>query len=200
MGLFDNLEGSDYEGLPEDDYGLRIIAPKKAKRRAIDSRLAAITRDKWQHFLDFYRPIEDQVLEAAMQTDFTAEGDTAGKTAAAGVQSSRGSLARTLSRSGTSLSAEERTAVNRRHNTSLTRATARAENVTRRSLKETRTNLLAGMVGIGRGVSSTATGGLNTVADLGTARALQGRATSAQTNATNTQAGATLAAAIIAYY
>jgi hypothetical protein len=39
-------------------------------------------------------------------------------------------------------------------------------------MKEQRTNLLAQMVGIGRGVASTAMGGMNAVADLEAQRAV----------------------------
>jgi hypothetical protein len=39
-------------------------------------------------------------------------------------------------------------------------------------LKEQRTNLLADIVGIGRGVAQTATGGLNSVADAAAQRAV----------------------------
>jgi hypothetical protein len=165
-----------------------------------DERLAAITRDQWQNFLDFYRPIEDEVLRSAMQTDFTAEGDKAGATAASAANASKGSLARTLSRAGTSLSAEESAAVNRRHASSLTRSVAQAENTTRRGMSDSRTNLLAGMVGVGRGVSDSATSGLTTSANLSTARQAQLDRQSAQAHNTNVSGGATLAAAIIAMY
>jgi len=168
--------------------------------KALDARAAAVTRDQWQHFLDFYRPIEEQVLEAAMQTDFTAEGDEAGATAASSVNASRGSLARNLSRSGVALTAEERTGVRRRQQNTLTRAVGRAENTTRRGLKDSRANLLAGIVGAGRGVSTTATGGMQSVADMAAARKSSNDALQAQQQASNTQAGATIASAIIAMY
>lgn len=141
---------------------------------------AGVTRAQWQHFLNVYRPLEDQVLQRAMQTDFTAEGDRAGTMAAAGLASSAGTYERNLRRAGVALSAEERNAVARRRSTSQTRAVAGAENVTRRGMKEQRTNLLAQMVGIGRGVSSTAMGGLNAVADLEAQRAVAREQSKAQ--------------------
>jgi len=165
-----------------------------------EDKLAIITRDQWQNFLDFYRPIEDEVLKSAMQTDFTSEGDKAGATAASGVNASRGSLARTLSRAGTSLNAEEKSAVNRRHSVALTRSVAQAENTTRRGMSDSRTNLLAGMVGVGRGVSASATSGLNTAAGLETARNMSLTNKRNAAKSTNAQGAATLAAAIIAMY
>lgn len=148
------------------------------RNRSGGTTAAEVTRAQWQHFLDVYRPLETEVLQRAMQTDFTAEGDRAGVQAAAGLASSAGSYERNLRRAGVALSAEERNALARRRSTSRTRAVAGAENLARRGLKEQRTNLLADMVGIGRGVAQTATSGLNTIADLEAQRAVfneQGR-------------------------
>ena len=164
-----------------------------------DATAAAVTRDQWQHFLDFYRPLEDQILQEAQQTDFTAEGDKAGATAASSVNASRGSLARSLSRAGTSLTAEEQSAVSRRQQGSLTKAVARAENTTRRGLKDTRGQLLGQIVGIGRGVSNTATSGLNNVADLAAQREALHQQQQAQARASNLGTGASLAALAIAF-
>jgi len=160
---------------------------------------AGVTRDQWQHFLDFYRPLEDEVLQKAMQTDFTAEGDVAGRTAAEGVQASRGTLARQLSRRGVSLTGEERAAVNRRQGTNLATSVARAENTTRRGLKESREDLLARVVGIGRGVAQTASAGLQSVADMAAARQRQDIANASATSSANISAGTSLAALAIAF-
>ena len=162
-----------------------------------DAVAAQVTRSQWQHFLDFYRPIEDEVLKKAMQTDFTAEGDTAGRTAAAGVESSKGSLARSLSRAGTSLTAEEQSAVSRRQASSLTKAVGQAENTTRRGLSESRGSLLAGIVGIGRGVANTATSGLQSVADMAAQREAEHQRQKASASASNMAAAGTAAALLI---
>jgi len=146
---------------------------------------AAITRSQWQHFQEFYAPIEAEVLRSAMQTDFTQEGNEAGRLAGDAQQASRGSLARSLSRAGTSLTAEEQRAVSRRQGLSLTKAIGRAENTTRRGLKESRASLLAGIVGIGRGVANTAQAGISSVADMAAQRELnfqQGRTAAANSN------------------
>ncbi len=164
-----------------------------------DAAAAAVTRDQWQHFLDFYRPLEDQILKEAMQTDFTREGDEAGATAAASVNASRGSLARNLSRAGTSLTAEEQRAVSRRQQGSLTKAIARAENTTRRGLKDSRGQLLAQIVGIGRGVANTASAGLSNVADLAAQREAAHQQQRSQAQASNMAAGASVAALAIAF-
>jgi hypothetical protein len=160
---------------------------------------AGVTRAQWQHFLDTYRPVEDEVLRRAMDSDFTKEGDAAGQTAAAGVNASRGILARNLSRSGVSLSAEERAALSRRTGSTLTRAVARAENTTRRAGAENRSNLLRGIVNIGRGVATSATGGLQSVADMAAQRESLHQQQRAQASSTNLSAAASAAAMLIAF-
>ena len=160
---------------------------------------AGVTRAQWQHFLDFYRPIEDEVLRQAMQTDFSAEGDAAGVTAAAGVNSASGTLARNLSRSGATLTGEERAAVMRRTGSTLARAVGQAENTTRRGLSDSRTNLLASVVGIGRGVANTATSGLQSVADMGAQREVSYRQQRSSAHSTNLSAAATAASLLIAF-
>lgn len=132
--------------------------------------IAGVTRAEWQRFLDFYRPLEDKVLDAAMQTDFTEEGNQASRTARASLQSAQGSLSRELRRRGVTLTADEQAAFRRRAGVNLSRNAARAENTTRRSLYDNQTNLLADIVGIGRGVSQTARGGLSAVADMNAQR------------------------------
>lgn len=158
-----------------------------------------ITRNQWQHFLDFYRPLEDEVLRKAMQTDFSAEGDVAGQTAAQGVRASRGTLARQLSRSGVSLTAEEQAAVSRRQGVNLATAVSRAENTTRRGLSASREELLARVVGIGRQVARTASAGLQSADDLkaGRDRALINARSGVKQG--NIAAGSTLAALAIAF-
>ena len=143
---------------------------------------AGVTRAQWAHFLNTYRPLEREMLDRAMQTDFTAEGNQAGQQAVSGLASAAGTYERNLRRSGAQLTTEERAALNRRRNLSKARGQAGAENLTRRTMSEDRTNLLAQMVGIGRGVSTSARSGLNTVADIESQRAIfneQGK-TSAQ--------------------
>jgi hypothetical protein len=107
-----------------------------------------------------------------MQTDFTAEGDESGALARAGLASAAGTFERDIRRAGVTLSPEERAALARRRSTSSSRASAGAENLTRRGMKEQSTNLLGQMVGIGRGVAQTAQGGLSSVADLEAQRAV----------------------------
>lgn len=150
-----------------------------------DAAAAAMTRSQWARFQEFYAPIESEVLERAMQTDFTKEGDEAGQTARQASQASRGSLARSLSRSGASLSAEEQKAISRRQGSSLVKSVARAENTTRRGLKESRAGLLAGIVNIGRGVANTAQAGMSSVADMAAQRELnyqQGKTAASNAN------------------
>jgi hypothetical protein len=131
-----------------------------------------VTRQQWAHFVETYKPLEEEILGRAMQTDFTAEGNQASQTARTSLSSAAGTFERNLRRSGATLTGEERAALDRRRETSRTRASAGAENVTRRTMSETRTNLLANMIGIGKGVAGSARGGLNAVADLEAQRAV----------------------------
>ncbi len=169
--------GSASSGVDSGDFRLDTSNPSNTS--------AAITRSQWQRFQEFYAPIEADVIERAMQTDFTKEGDEAGRQAGQAQQASRGSLARSLSRSGASLTAEERRAVSRRQGSALTKSIGRAENTTRRGLKESRASLLAGIVGIGRGVANTAQAGISSVADMAAQRELnfqQGRTAASNSN------------------
>ncbi len=163
-----------------------------------DARAAAVTRDQWQNFLNFYKPIETAVINKAMQTDFTAEGDTAGATAAAGSRAAEGTLSRNLSRSGSSLTAEERRAVARRQESSLTKAIGRAENITRRGLRDSRQALLRNIVNIGTGVSRTALAGIQGVADLAAQREAAYQQGQTAAHNANVNMGVTAAATLIA--
>lgn len=158
-----------------------------------------ITRSQWQNFLDTYRPVEEEVLRTAINTDFSAEGDRAGQTAAQGVESSRGTLARNISRSGASLSSEERAALGRRTGTTLTKAVSQAENTSRRGLSEARTSLLRNIVNIGRGVANTASSGINSVADMAAQRESLYQQQRAQASSTNLSAAATAASLLVSF-
>jgi hypothetical protein len=182
-------------GALSDEAGRREDNPVPAGNV---STAAGITRSEWQHFLDFYRPLEDQVLDRAMQTDFTKEGNVAGQTARAGVQASSGILERNVSRSGATLTAEERSAIGRRKNISLATSAARAENTTRRGLSDSRTDLLQKVVGIGRGVANTASAGLNSVADMAAQREAEYQQGKANATSTNMSAAATAAGLLFA--
>lgn len=131
-----------------------------------DAKMAQITREQWQHFLDTYRPVETEVLESAMSTDFSQQGDEAGQLVSQSLSAAAGTLSRNLRRTGTAVSADDRKALARRAELAKTRGVARAENTTRRTLSDSRTNILAQLVGVGRGVSQTASMGMNAAAGM----------------------------------
>lgn len=180
-----------------DPLGLFSSPGPNPRRLQLEARQAAITRDQWQNFLEVYRPVETDLLSKAMQTDFTVEGDEAGIDAAAGARASRGTLARNLSRLGTRMTPEQAEAVRRRANLSETKITARAENTTRRTLYDTRGNLLAGLVGIGRQVATGAAGGFNAAADNAAATEMALNQSKAQAQNTNLAAASALLGALI---
>jgi len=162
-----------------------------------DQIAAGITRDQWQHFLDTYRPVEDDILATALSTDFSAQGDEAGATAGQSVAAAAGQAERNISRSGATLTTEERAAINRRRGLSKSKAVGRAENTTRRGLADSRTNLIAQLVGIGRGVANTASAGTQSVADMANARELSYQNQRDRTNSSNVSSAATAAALLI---
>ncbi len=189
---FSGRPSSSSSGVDSGDFRLDTNNPSNTS--------AAMTRSQWQRFQEFYRPIEDEVLRKAMQTDFTQEGNEAGQLAGGAARASRGSLARSLSRSGASLSAEEQSAISRRQSSALTKSIGRAENTTRRGLKESRASLLAGIVGIGRGVANTAQAGISSVADMAAQRELnfqQGRTAASNSNMAMAATAASLIIAAI---
>jgi hypothetical protein len=166
-------------------------------RRTLEAKQAAMTRSQWQNFLEVYRPVEQELLKKATQTDFTKEGDEAGRDAAAGVQASQGMLARNLSRTGLTLSPEEAEAVRRRANLETGRSVGRSENTTRRTLSQSRTNLLAGLVGVGHQVATGAVGGINSASNNAASREMAMNASASQARQTNVAAGTALLGALI---
>ncbi len=163
-----------------------------------DSIAAGITRDQWQHFLDTYRPVEDDILRTALSTDFSAQGDEAGATAGRSVAAAAGAAERNISRSGAQLTGEERSAIGRRRSLSVSKAVGRAENTTRRGLADTRTNLIAQLVGIGRGVAQTAAAGSQSVADQAAQRESLFQSQRSRTSQGNLSTAASAAALLIA--
>jgi len=169
------------------------------RERPAPMTASSITRDQWQHFLDTYRPVEDDLIRKAMQTDFTSQGDEAGAIAGRSVASAAGAAERNIRRSGATLTAEERAAVGRRQDLTSTKTVARAENTTRRVLSDTRTNLLSSIVGIGRGVANTASAGKQSVAEMAAAREGTHISQKARTESGNLSAAASAAALLIAF-
>ena len=155
------------------------------RRQWLENRQASITRDQWQNFLDVYRPVEEELLRKATQTDFSAEGDEAGQDARAGAAAGRGMLARNLSRLGTRMTPEQAEAVRRRSQLAESKGVAGAENTTRRNLYDSRNNLLAGLVSVGQQAARGASAGFNAAANnaAGQEMALeQGKAAARNTN------------------
>ena len=186
--------------IPLSDRGedlLRQVSGSNTGGGSPDATAARVTRDQWQHFLDTYRPVEEDVLRSAMNNDFSAQGDEAGQTARAGVNASAGTAARNISRTGGSLTTEEQGALGRRQNLTLAKSAGRAENTTRRTLSDTRTNLLAGIVGIGNGVSNTAMSGLSSAADAAAQREMAYKQQRAATTSSNISMAASVASLLI---
>jgi hypothetical protein len=194
------MSGRNIIGGATPGSGITGSAPPRgaaARRKWLENKQANITRDQWNNFLDVYKPVETDLVSQALQTDFSTEGDEAGQDAAAGVRASQGMLARNLSRMGTSMTPEQAAAVRRRANLQSTKATAKAENTTRRTLSDSRTNLLAGLVGVGRGVATGASAGFNSAANNAANTEMMLNQGAAQAQATNIASASALTAALI---
>src|SRR5210317_816541 len=139
------------------------------------STAESITRANWNHFLNLYAPLEKEMLQKAMQTDFTTEGNVAGQQARTQLSSAAGSYERNLSRSGLKLSPEERVALNRRRELSGSRAQAGAENTVRRTLSDQRQNMLTQLTGIGRGVANATDSSMQSLANTAANREMANR-------------------------
>lgn len=178
--------------------GDAMARAKEAKANTLD--IASLTREQWQYFQDFYKPIEDQALATAMQTNFDEERNEAGGLAANAYQAaSQGMLSRNLRRSGATLSAEEEAGLGRRQALGKTKAVAGAENIAGRTLYETRLNMLSELVGIGRGAANTAMAGMQGAADLKAQREMWGRQARADARSTNLGMAASAAAYAISF-
>lgn len=122
-----------------------------------------------------YRPIEDEVIAAARRAP---EQEAADAAATAERQSSltREQFMRDLARSGTSLTPEQRSAVDRKLSLSSGLSRINAYNRTYRDADNRNTDMLGDIIGIGRGVVSGAQEGLGTAASLANARESAGKA------------------------
>lgn len=163
------------------------------RRQNLDRKISNFTRSQWQHWMDSYQPMEQDLLNRAMQTDFSKEGDEAGQDAAAGVRASQGMLARNMSRMGSSMTPEQAAAVRRRSNLDMTKATGQAENTTRRTLSDTRTNLLVGLSNVGRQVAAGAMSGYQSAAGNAANTEMMLNQSRANANAQNMQTVMSLA-------
>lgn len=178
--------------------GVMPAGASAGQRRAwLENTQAAITRSQWQNFLQNYRPVEEDLIARAMQTDFSAEGDEAGQTARVAAATGRGMLARNMSRLGTRMTAEQADAVRRRSQLGESKAVAGAENATRRTLYDSRGNLLAGLVNVGRQAASGVQAGYGAMANNAASTEMMLNQGAAAANSTNMSMAMSLASLMI---
>ena len=172
------------------------INPSSAYRDP-DRVAAAVSRQEFQHYLDTYKPIEIDTLKEAQRTDFKEEGDRASNTFSRQIALSDAAFNRNLSRTNTTLTAEEQTGLDRRRSISRTADRAGTENVTRRNLSTRNINTLGEMLAVGRGIQNSAAGGLGNAAQMQGQRDAANSQMKSQRRAQQIQTLGMLAAAVI---
>ena len=158
-----------------------IIDPSWARDNP-DAASAAMTRAQWDQYVRDFVPVENELLGKANSTGWIERAaDQAGDTVRASAGQAASSLADTLQRRGAVMTDAQRKSVARRQDIQTSLDASTAENTTRRDLRDTRTNLVADTLAVGRGIQKTASSATDTAAGLAGQRAAAGRANSAST-------------------
>jgi len=149
-----------------------------------DKAAAYVTRAEWTEYQDRYIPNEQAALKEIMRTDFSAEMNQAENVANTQTAVAQGTLGRRLSDSGITLNDRQKESIARRQSIGASTNVAAARNTTGRNMKLRNLNALGEMVGIGRGIATTAQKGLAQASGLQTNRQASDAAISAQNRAT----------------
>lgn len=149
-----------------------------------DKATASITRAEWDQYVKDFVPAENQLLAKANDAGWvqTAANDAGNAVTDASARGAA-SLADTFMRRGVTPTDAQRKSITRRNDTATSIGVADAENTTRRSLSDVRTNLIADTLSIGRGIATSASGSLDSAANLAAARDAAGRTNSSATKA-----------------
>ena len=141
-----------------------------------DATLAAITRDQWNHYLQQFAPLENELVGDVNSRDLVTK---AAKTAATQTRVGDASLDRSISRYGLNMTGVQRAQLERQQAIGNATNTAQAVNTARVDQRDRNLSLAANLMQQGRGVSSSAISGLGDAAN-----------SEAQRNAHNAQAKA----------
>jgi hypothetical protein len=145
-----------------------------------DDASAAITRAEWDQYQKDFVPVENELLAKANDSAWVeSAADNAGDAVREASAREATSMADAFARRGITPTAAQGKSIARRRDVQTSLAGATAENTTRRSLRDRRTNLIADTLAVGRGIATSATGAMDSAAGMASAREAQGRAASA---------------------
>lgn len=141
-----------------------------------DATLAAVTRDQWNHYLQQFAPLENELVGDVNSRELV---EKAASSAATQTAVGNASLDRSISRYGLNMTGVQRSQLERQQALGNATNTAQAVNTARIDQRDRNLSLAANLMQQGRGVSSSAISGLGDAAN-----------SEAQRNAANAQAKA----------
>ena len=151
-------------GAPQDPNADLTVNASEAQTNS-DGVQADLTRARWEDFKRRYRPVEQEVINK-LGGDGNDEANRAGAIAARQHEVQARELGAQLAARGTSLTPAQRRAVNRQRGLARSLDVATAENTTRRGVRDRNLNGMGQMIGLGRGIATTASGGLDQAAGM----------------------------------
>lgn len=137
-----------------------------------DQIQADITRAQWEDFQERYIPVENDLLALASTSSANAAADDSGNYMERAFANTTGQLGRQNQGLGAPVSARTQAAMDRQTDVAKASGIATAENLTRRAVDERNLNLMGDIIGIGKGINSSASNMANQAGGLATQRKL----------------------------
>jgi len=154
----------DIAPTPVKTGGIKV-APDTGDNRSADQIRADITQAEWDDYQSTFVPIQNDLIDQVTgQADVNNSADRAGSRVAGGFAGLAGRNNRDFGRTGLTPTKDQKTSIKRNAGLSSVLAKSTVENTTRRTVDERNTNALAGLVGLGRGVSTSASGAADAAA------------------------------------
>jgi len=128
--------------------------------------LAQISRDQYDLVQKYAQPEVQALLKNLDTGTFQGQIDKSGQQAGQAFDTAVGSTARNAQRYGISLDPTQKANVNRHLALSKSLGISKAQNDTRSAISDRRDQAIQGLMGLGRGFSSSANAGLSNVSGL----------------------------------
>lgn len=145
-----------------------------------DEASAAVTRAEWEQYQKDFVPVENELLAKANDSAWVeTAADNAGSAVREGSSLAAASMGDSFARRGITTTASQDASISRRRGLEDSLGVATAENTTRRSLSDMRTNLMADTLATGRSIATSGSGSLGTASGLASQRDAEGRAADA---------------------
>jgi len=160
---------------------------------------AQLVKNQWQLFVDRYRPFEDETinfLNRDIEPEVQQAGQATGRQFDIGLQS----MARDARRYGLDTNSDTARSIARQQGLSKALGVAGAQNNMRRNWEETKTQGLADLISIGKGISGQASSSLSSAADMAASRNLAYQNNKAAAGANQMSALSSLAGLAMAAY